>query len=82
MRKSRVKSPYCTHFTRVGAARYVLCDNIIKISGISCSRVKPIDFVLVVNRSIENDHDEENEKLKNSFDQKVTLTVMCANFWL
>ena len=33
----------------------------------------PVNFVLVVNRSIENDHDEEIEKLKTSFEQKVTV---------
>ena len=26
-----------------------------------------------MNRSIENDHDEETERLKNSFEQKVTV---------
>ena len=36
-------------------------------------RLTPINLVVVVNRSIENDHDEETEKLKNSFEQKVSV---------
>ena len=31
-----------------------------------------------MNRSIERDHDEEMEELKNSYDEKVMLAVVCV----
>ena len=42
------------------------------------TQVNPAFFFLI-DRSVENDHDEETEKLKNSFEQKVILGYNLLN---